>query len=72
MIDAQLLAELARSCRLLSCHQQNQNVLDMLHDIEKDFIQKARDIEGGKRYTDREKPRQDDERPRGSLTPRSS
>ncbi len=45
MMNAQLLAELAQSCRLLASHQQNQNVLDMLHDLEEDFAQKARDIE---------------------------
>jgi hypothetical protein len=45
MMNAQLLAELAQSCRLLASHQQNQNVLDMLHDLEEEFAQKARDIE---------------------------
>jgi hypothetical protein len=45
MMNAQLLAELAQSCRLLASHQQNQNVLDMLHDLEEDFAQEARDIE---------------------------
>jgi hypothetical protein len=44
----------------------------MLHDIEEDFIQKAKDIESGKRHADREQPRQDGEKPRASLTPRSS
>jgi hypothetical protein len=72
MIDAQLLAELAQSCRLLAYHQQNSNVLDMLHDLEEDFIQKAKDIETGKRHTDREQSRQDRERLRASSTLRSS
>jgi len=72
MTDTQLLAKLAQSCRLLACHEQNPNVLDMLHDIEEDFIQKAKDIESGKRHADREQPRQDGEKPRASLTPRSS
>lgn len=49
MMNAQLLAELAQSCRLLASHQQNQNVLDMLHDLEEDFAQKVRDIETGNR-----------------------
>jgi hypothetical protein len=48
MIDARLLAELAQSSRLLASHQQNPNILDMLHDLEEDFAQKARDIGGGK------------------------
>jgi hypothetical protein len=41
-MNAQLLTELARSCRLLASHQQNQNILDMLHDLEEDFAQKER------------------------------
>jgi hypothetical protein len=45
MIDARLSAELARSCRLIDCHQQNPHILDMLHDLEEDFLQKAKDIE---------------------------
>jgi hypothetical protein len=52
MMDAQLLVELAQSCRLLASHQQNPSILDMLHDLEEDFVQKARDIEGGKRQVD--------------------
>jgi hypothetical protein len=52
MMDAQLLAELAQSCRLLASHQQNPSILDMLHDLEEDFVQKTRDIEGGKRQVD--------------------
>ena len=72
MMSAQLLAELAQSCRLLACHEKNPNVLDMLHDLEEDFIQKAKDIESGKRRSDRDQPRQDGERLRASLTPWSS
>jgi hypothetical protein len=52
MLEAQLLAELVQSCRLLACHQHNPNTLDMLHDLEEDFAQKARDIEAGKRRSD--------------------
>jgi hypothetical protein len=62
MTETQLLAELAQSCRLLACHQKNPNVLDMLHDLEEDFIQNGKDIENGKRHADREQPRQVDER----------
>ena len=72
MTETQLLAELAQSCRLLACHEQNPNVLDMLHDLEEDFIQKAKDIESGKRHSDREHPWHDGESLRASLTPRSS
>jgi hypothetical protein len=72
MVETQLLADLVQSCRLLAYHQQNPNILDMLHDLEEDFIQKARDIESGKRHADREQPRQDGERLRAASTPRSS
>jgi hypothetical protein len=48
MMSAQLLAELAQSCRLLASHQQNPNILDMLHDLEEDYVQKAKDICSGK------------------------
>ena len=48
MNDARLLTELAQSCRLLACHQQNPNIPDMLHDLEEDFVQKAKEIDGGK------------------------
>lgn len=48
MTDARLMAELAQSCRLLACHQRNPNILDMLHDLEEDFAQKAKDLESGK------------------------
>ena len=73
MTDARLMAELAQSCRLLACHQQNQNILDMLHDLEEDFAQKAKDIDGGKRSADHEQPlRYDGERLRTFSTPRFS
>jgi hypothetical protein len=48
MNDARLMTELAQSCRLFACHQQNPNILDMLHDLEEDFVQKAKEIDGGK------------------------
>jgi hypothetical protein len=47
MTEAQLMTELAESCRRLACYQRNPNVLDMLHDLEEDFIQEA-----GKRETE--------------------
>jgi hypothetical protein len=72
MTETQLLAELAQSCRLLACHQKNPNVLDMLHDLEEDFIQKGKDIESGKRHSDPVQPRQDGERLQASSTLRSS
>jgi hypothetical protein len=73
MMNAQLLAELAQSCRLLASHQQNQNVLDMLHDLEEEFVQKARDIESGNRQVSvRLGQAQDGHRFRPSPTCRSS
>jgi hypothetical protein len=45
MTDARSSTELARSCRLIACHQQNPNILDMLHELEEDFLQKAKDTE---------------------------
>jgi hypothetical protein len=73
MMNAQLFAELAQSCRLLASHQRNENVLDMLHDLEEDFAQKVRDIESGNRQFDvgLGQP-QDDHRFRPSPTCRSS
>jgi hypothetical protein len=68
MVEDQLLADLVQSCRSLACHQRNPNVLDMLHDLEEDFIQKAKDIEGGKRHANREPSRQDRERLRAPST----
>jgi hypothetical protein len=72
MGETRLLAELVQSCRLLARHQKNLNVLDMLHDLEEDFIQKARNIESGKRHADREQPQQDGDRLRVASTLRSS
>jgi hypothetical protein len=46
--------------------------LDMLHDLEEDFIQKAKDIETGRRHADREQPRRDGDRLRAASTLRSS
>jgi hypothetical protein len=46
MNDARLMIELSQCCRLLARHQQNSNILDILHDLEEDFLQKAKDIEG--------------------------
>jgi hypothetical protein len=70
MVETQ--SDLVQSCRLLGYHQKNPNVLDMLHDLEEDFLQKARDIESGKRHADREQPRQDGERLRAASTLQSS
>ena len=72
MVETQLLADLVQSCRLLAYHQQNPVVLDMLHDLEEDFIQKAKDIESGKRHADCERRQQDGERLRAASTSRSS
>jgi hypothetical protein len=72
MVETQLFADLVQSCRLLAYHQQNPNVLDMLHDLEEDFIQKAKDIAGGKRHADCKQSRQDGERIRAASTFRSS
>ena len=47
MTEAKLFNELAESCRKLACRQQNQNILDMLHDLEEDFIQKAKKVDAG-------------------------
>jgi hypothetical protein len=54
MTEAQLMTELAESCRrlaryqrnpdvldMLPRYQRNPDVLDMLHDLEEDFIQEA-------------------------------
>jgi hypothetical protein len=72
MVETQLLADLVQSCRLLAYHHQNPDFIDMLHDLEEDFIQKARDIESGKRRADREQARQYGERLRAASTVRSS
>lgn len=42
MNDAKHFSELAQCCRRLTDDQQDPNVLDMLHDLEWDFIQRAR------------------------------
>jgi nucleoside diphosphate kinase len=47
MTEAQLMTELAESCRRLACYQRNPDVLDMLHDLEEDFTERA-----GKRETE--------------------
>lgn len=70
MVETQLLADLVQSGRLLACHQKNPTVLDMLHDLEEDFIHEAKDIESG-RHTDREQQWQDGERLRAASTLRS-
>ena len=62
MNDARLMNELAQSCRVLACHQQNTDILDMLHDLEEDFVQKAKDIEGGKRHADHEQSSRNESR----------
>jgi hypothetical protein len=73
MNDALLMAELAQSCRLLACHQQNPVILDMLHDLEEDFEQQARDIDRGKRPAGYDEPlRQEKEPLRVSFRPRFS
>jgi hypothetical protein len=48
MTEAQLMTELAESCRRLACYQRNPNILDMLHDLEEDFIQEARAANRGR------------------------
>ena len=73
MTDAPSMAELAQSCRLLACHQQNPVILDMLHDLEEDFEQQARDIERGKGHAGYNEPlRQESEPLRVSFRPRLS
>lgn len=72
MGETQLLADLVQSCRLLAHHQKNPNVLDMLHDLEEDFIQKAKDIESGKRHPGCEQPRRDGDRLQAASTLQSS
>jgi hypothetical protein len=57
MGETQLLSDLVQSCRMLAHHQKSPNVLDMLHDLEEDFIQKAKSVESGKRHAGREQPR---------------
>ena len=40
--EAKILSELAHCCRRIADYQQNPDVLDMLHDLEQEFIQKAK------------------------------
>jgi hypothetical protein len=56
MTDA--LTEFARGHGLLSCHRHNPNILDMLHNLEEEFEQKARDIEREKRHHGNKEPSQ--------------
>jgi hypothetical protein len=73
MTDALLMAELAQSCRVLACHQQNPVILDMLHDLEEDFEQQARDIKREKGHPGyNELLRQEGEPLRVSFRPRFS
>ena len=43
--EAEVLSELAQCCRRIADYQQNSDVLDMLHDLEQEFIQKAKILE---------------------------
>ena len=43
--EAKILSELAQCCRRIADYQQNPDVLDMLHDVEQEFIQKAKILE---------------------------
>jgi hypothetical protein len=45
MNEAKILSELAQCCSRIADYQQNPNVLDMLHDLEQEFIQKAKNLE---------------------------
>jgi hypothetical protein len=47
--EAKVLSELAQCCRRIADYQQNTDVLDMLHDLEQEFIQKAKILEHGDR-----------------------
>jgi hypothetical protein len=51
MSEAKLLAELAICCRRIADHQHNPNVLDMLYDLEQDYIQRAKILEHKDRAT---------------------
>ncbi len=57
MTDARLMTEFAQG-RLLACHQNNPNILDMLHDLEEEFEQKAKDIGRGKQHDGNKEPSQ--------------
>ena len=43
--EAKILSELAHCCRRIADYQQNPDVLDMLHDLEQEFIQKTKILE---------------------------
>jgi hypothetical protein len=45
MNEAKRLSELAQFCRRIADDQQDPNVLDMLHDLEQDLVQKAKVLE---------------------------
>jgi hypothetical protein len=45
MSEAKLLSELALCCHRIADHQHNPNVLDMLYDLEQDYIQRAKILE---------------------------
>jgi hypothetical protein len=45
MNEAKRLFELAQFCRRIADYQQDPNVLDALHDLEQEFIQKAKVLE---------------------------
>lgn len=45
MNEVKRLSELAHFCRRIADDQQDPNVLDMLHDLEQDLIQKAKILE---------------------------
>jgi len=45
MNEAKRLSELAQFCRRIADDQQDPNVLDMLHDLEQDLVQKAKALE---------------------------
>ena len=49
--EAKVLSELAQCCRRIADYQQNPDVLDMLHDLEQEFIQKAKILEHRDRAT---------------------
>jgi hypothetical protein len=45
MTEIKRLSELAQFCRRIADDQQDPNVLDMLHDLEQDLVQKAKVLE---------------------------
>jgi hypothetical protein len=50
MNEARRFSELAQFCRRIADHQQDPNVLDALHDLEQDLIQKAKVLERRMRH----------------------